>query len=422
MAEIISKIHHDYYQTVSGVYLPVASASMAKWPSSPVTRIRKASSYEPKADWRTLVNSHENATTNRQVNVFDYKIKSDFRFGAVGALSPNGTPFPIKMVGLPWDNTFPGTVSPATVHNTSNLTHAKAYATTKFLASIHESSVAVSGGVFVGELAETIRMLRSPMESLRHGYQTYIQNVEYRAIKAKIGGINKKRKSAILNDIITNTWLEAQLGLVPLFHDIKGLIEAVRDLDLRNNITQVSAMHFEDIATAGYYTRRMNDIDLSYNMTKKTTVKVYSKCGLLPHVTDTLGALGFRGFEFVPTIYNLIPYSFVVDYFTNLNSLLTAAITIRDRITYSSISTVLETSSDLFVKDLGTQNGRVYKFARDPSQYRKGHYQWLMKDIDRSDKIPPLELVFHVPRMKQIITVGALISSSQRTSYKLRGM
>lgn len=172
--------------------------------------------------------------------------------------------------------------------------------------------------VSAGELGETLRMIRRPLQSLFEGCYDYLESVKKRTRRAR----SKRKKRQIISD----TWLEYSFGWQPLVGDIRSAADAMARLSThRPPYKVVSAGHNDQAVRSDEYTT----IDL-YNtrLTRKTTItesysvrmKASISVGITPTFTTDVLGLSLR--DLVPTIWELIPYSFLVDYFVNTGSLI----------------------------------------------------------------------------------------------------
>ncbi len=427
---IKTKVYYDSKANLLGTYRPCVPANSAEqfWPLAPTARIAKTASYTVKEDYRAIIAKQGNATTNRDVEIYDHKVESAFNLRFQGTNVPTGTPSEGLLRGLPWHFSM-GTLNPNQEHIAFDVANADALASPKIYQKIRQASNASSGGVIIGELAETLAMLRSPFHSLRDGVRRYYDVVEYRCLKAKIRGINQKSKTRVLNDIVASTWLETSFGWRPFFNDITDILYTLQALESHPVITQVSSKAEYIVADKPKDSViLMNDIYLRYAERKQTSYTTYVKVGLLPEVDGisfsdrAISMFGLDKQDFIPTIYNLIPYSWLVDYFSNIGSLIEAACVVTDRISYASVSKVMETNDTLIINYNGTYNPGLYRFKFLEDGYRQGKYVWTRKTIARRDTIPPLSIGYKLPSLKQKLNVGALVASADRTSYKLRGL
>lgn len=217
----------------------------------------------------------------------------------------------------------------------------KAYNTAlgNFLANANEVVSPFKGMIFLGQLGETLKMLRRPASALRDGFSAYLKRAH--RIRDRVGpppirnprGIPRwRRKAKAANKVLANSWLEYCYGWSPLMADIESACNAYSTFESKvdtlrvygkgedrengstSTITTYRANFFKDTLTTVSYSR------------SKSVLKGVVRCdyrGIEVTAADEVIRLsGFRLEEFIPTIWELIPYSFVVDYFTNIGTIL----------------------------------------------------------------------------------------------------
>lgn len=221
-------------------------------------------------------------------------------------------------------------------HLSSSFTEAENKALTSIHKKIRAEMTHMSGPTFLGELREAIRMIRRPADALSRGLNDYLTLLGKR--KKGIVGRTQKTRRKIFQDIAAGTWLEASFGWRPLFSDIKGLAETAARLIHADTHRARIRSYFEvptssdtkqETAFGGGNTMRI----LRYEV-KVTTCGVQYIVGLK---TDTYGPVksldrlrelsGFTLENFVPTLYELMPWSFLADYFFNIGDVIEAACT-----------------------------------------------------------------------------------------------
>lgn len=211
-------------------------------------------------------------------------------------------------------------------HDAALVSTAGNRALTKVLSAVREAQVQMSGPTFLGELRETVHMVRSPAKTLRDGVMDYFSVLKKRAR----GSNNAKRR------ILADTWLEYSFGWRPLFHDIQDGCKAYKNVMDRVVTQSVRASGLaESASTSGALVgpnwSGFQNYHLERQINKTTTRFIVGLKGNTYGPSQTLEAMtnsfGFIPSEFFPTAWELIPYSFLVDYFTNIGDLISAACT-----------------------------------------------------------------------------------------------
>jgi hypothetical protein len=164
-------------------------------------------------------------------------------------------------------------------------------------------------GVALGELREVVEMIRSPAKALRDGIDSYYGTVKKRLRKSK----NRKRT-------IQDTWLEYSFGWVPLVNDVKNVCKLATADPFRvfEKLTGKGDVVDQNVLvpeSTGYGVCQIN-----YNVVRKSSVTVVYKGAIRAENSPPSfpEQLGLSWSNLLPTVWELIPYSFLVDYFTNV--------------------------------------------------------------------------------------------------------
>ena len=140
------------------------------------------------------------------------------------------------------------------------------------------------------------------------------------------------RRLAILSKVLADTWLEANYGWAPLFSDIKGGNEALKDLIARPAIETRMAkgyaekMYFTTSYDGDYDVLGDNVVGITVNTDYWISMLYRAEIVLTCPSTLTMNnaTLGFDPANIVPTVWELVPWSFLIDYFTNVGEVLNA--------------------------------------------------------------------------------------------------
>jgi len=294
-------------------------------------------------DWRTRILGGLNATTNmsgtiqrileskegfmhaRLKQVPDnplataYEIREDHCFGYLGVTTPLFHSNP----------SFP----------TISLTTATNRALARYNAKVAGVNRQFQGGVFFGELAEALHGIRHPAEALFKGIESYSNaatKLRRRYVKSKADFLalskNRRRKVArSFSDAATGLWLENSFHWVPLMYDIQGAISAFEHTLDSAPHQMVKASAYDEVQKTVTYgswgAGRIYPGVTATLATRSASVKFYGIVRVGPRTTfqPDAKALGFDLRSFVPTVWELIPYSWAVDYFTNIGDILYGA-------------------------------------------------------------------------------------------------
>lgn len=286
----------------------------------------------------------------------------------------------------------------------------------RFVQKVNRQLSPFQSGVFLGELRDTIRTVSNPAQALRRRLSAYLGDVKKRTRGLQKAGNRKK------NAVVSATWLEYTFGWKPLLSDIDSGMEALSRVtsgtypDIR--ISAVETYEPDPDLVGGQSESYCGETILyKHRYRTKCSVRVYGGVN-----SKTLQASGFRGafglrpHDFLPTVWELIPYSFVVDYFTNIGDIINAVSFCNSRLEYSGLTTRYETTVETCDFHHVNQNMSTPTFSR------QGH---ISLGVSRSKRIGwarsqvgsllPSEVTFHLPGVRQQFNLLALLSQARGT-------
>jgi hypothetical protein len=292
-------------------------------------------------NWRYRIAHGINATTPRTAEVCDLTYTPGSIFlgkwclasGRFGYYQYDGDLF--KDYAAVWDRpSAPSTV----IHNAT-----RDEALQRAVANARSKQTHFRGGNFVAELADTIRGLRNPAKGFRDLLDTYRKNARKR-VKNAVGRRSLPRTQQDFRRLekdapnvgraaqraLSDTWLEHNFGWAPLLSDAVDAYKAIRALSARtplerffgrsSNIappTFVTNNRLHDAVTLWFTVRTQ----LAYDVTYYGAVKV--ECDAPPS-GQAIEEMGVRARDFIPAVWEAIPYSFLIDYFTNVGNVIEA--------------------------------------------------------------------------------------------------
>jgi hypothetical protein len=304
----------------------------------------------------------------------------------------------------------------------SNVVHAQ------FLKRLYSMRQKCQAGTILGELRQTIGMIRRPAESLRNGFADYVRSCDQRTRRRGL------RRSSVVR-ILKDTWLEYVFGWKPLISDTKAIAEtlAERVEQLTQEFESVSAKSttlisgnpptaqaVRSVSPPGvniqyFWIASEESRKLSYRLKGQIRAKVPD-----PRQFDR-DLFGFNLENFGPTVWELIPWSFAIDYFSNVSDVV------------NSLS--YPTASICWICRSQRQDSKVNIVARkrDPQlnagdklisyQFSAGPTNYSTTAVSRSSMSPwaiAVFLDFRLPSLRQVVNLEALRGAERRVTQRIR--
>lgn len=297
-----------------------------------VTRSRSGTS---NPNWRKLIKANSNATTAFSGETREIRVNSGDAFRSYYQNAGKNSWTWIRDQGAYNEPEF---VNPASMPAWL-VTDADNQALKFIYKRVREARTQFQGLVFLGELNESLRMIKNPLKALHEGVSNYFD-----ALKKRRRGVrptNYAKRADRLKSILSDTWLEHSFGWVPLISDIGDGLNAYDRVVNKTRHTRLSATGKQQViiqtdrfSNLGWGNVRTVGIRESYY---QATVRYL--CGL-KEITygsereekQDLFGLTLKGF--VPTAWELLPWSFLVDYFANVGEIVEASVTNTSDVTW----------------------------------------------------------------------------------------
>lgn len=204
-----------------------------------------------------------------------------------------------------------------------SLTVADNAAKAKFIQKALEVTHQFQGGTFLGELGKTLKMIRNPAQAFRRGITDYTNDLK-KVVRASRSAGGRQLTARVVKTA-ADSWLEYQYGWKPLLSDVENGAKALARLEESTpTFKRITAYGENETVTSssdhsihGYAYTSAYDSDY-------TKVVYRGAVRVTPPVRKTMAQslLGFDLASFVPTAWELTPYSFLVDYFTNIGDII----------------------------------------------------------------------------------------------------
>jgi len=346
--------------------------------------------------WRTLAKRCTNASSHMSVSAVSLLSRSVGYYCQVYA-GPNKHSVMLRMVDC-FGNTTGDYVIPVMPDSSATVQSLTSQAYGRFVQNAVSVNQKVSGRVIFGELHKTIHMIRHPLSALVNLLHQY---------KHKVHKLKGPRATVL--SAARDTYLEYTFGWAPFIQDLTGAMQALSEIinqrfgrDCQrvqgNAKGDASAYHS---ASGTYFWRRqlhcVRTVAVKYYGGVKTEA---STAGYARLVGTQLSTAGYD-------IWELIPFSWAVDYFVNIGQMLQSIAVLDGGISWVT-KTVIITDLVTCISSQGDLYDPTFEYvAWDPDD-------WVIRSVNiQRDALSPgsisvTPMRFTLPSIKQCINLAAV--------------
>lgn len=268
-------------------------------------------------NWKQNISDHVNATT-----------PLTGVYMTLNARQGNGSA-QTKFGKFSWVGDLAAETEPAPIASVSSTVQAHERAVQRFLKQLRAAQVKMSGQVFIGELHQALHMLRHPAEGLLKAMkETYLDKLK------RIKNKDPRRWQRA----ISQTWLEATFGWRPFVSDLEDAGKAYQEIcqKAENRFVPLRAVGKSNPTLVEAFAGNQSfppGTSMVQWKTRKTwdnavcVIRGEAKASANTTWLDKARIFGLSPSEFIPTAWELLPWSFLVDYFTNVGDILENSIT-----------------------------------------------------------------------------------------------
>lgn len=275
---------------------------------------------------------------------------------------------------------------------------------------------------FIGELGEAIRMIRNPLKILWKGqFDFMVRFSEKRRW-------HRGKDPYEIHNRVAEAWLETVFGWQPFIGDIEDAIVALskfRDVypphvnvvgsATDNRVGSSISFPLSPIGTVNPGGKRWSSDEASVR---------YKACIALaqPSIRTELHRYGISWRDITPAVWELIPFSFLADYFTNIGAIIDAASINLASVRWIEKGTSVTARSFVSFSSSIAPKGSDYVLTRNFCSCA-GVTSASRTDVNRVDYsgqslIPPLR--FQIPGLStKWLNMAALLLTHKRTAHSV---
>lgn len=330
------------------------------------------------------------------------------------------------------------------VHLSTQISDVEATALAKLYKKIKQEQQHMNSLAIIAEFADVVRQFGAPAASLVDLTNRRLNRLELerRGLKGTIAF--KKIKWA---KIVASTYLEWSFGLAPLIDDTAKAAEAMARWQLESEglhklrkkvVSRASQVVTQLTAAPATINATSTKFVCDYRSKIETEARIQYTVGLKATPTADFGSndrliqlLGFDHANWVPAIWEAVPWSWLIDYFTNVQQILDAAVTSTSEVKWISKAVTYKTTREIYTSlntgltakaygpafndildDLDSPNGQAH------AGRSKVIRTTLTRTIPSSLGVPPLSLEIPV-KPKQLANMVAVLFSRRATNSAL---
>jgi hypothetical protein len=270
--------------------------------------------------WRSRIATGADATTAMTAT----QVTAQPKFYQLSLSSKSVSGHPRNYSELNWVGGFLlASIPPAGSSTQSFRDHVRNRALRSFISRAQEVRSSIEGGQSLGEWKQTIGAITNPLGAMRRFVFDHV-SVSKKRYRRTLNRSGPKAAAKLLGD----TYLEFQFGWLPLAKDVGAAIGG-----LMTRYDQPDEVIVKGQATDSYdSSTSIQDVVNHWAVQVCRDVQTYStysvryrasiRTGAVEGVKRRTQVLGLTPDRFVPTVWELIPYSFVVDYFVNIGDII----------------------------------------------------------------------------------------------------
>lgn len=341
------------------VYIPtkITAGPANNLQQSRIYTVKKTTSGQSVPDWKSKVSRGDSAASPYSCEVTTLKLGKPILFRA--PFVRKGAPYDsmyLAMDGYNHSMSNPEVMS----HVPVNTLSAEAAALSKLYKKLQREFQHLNSPAVLAEFLDVIRQFGKPAEAI-----VDLTNRRLNRLALAQRGLSGSTafKKVRYAEVVASTWLEYAFGLAPLIEDTRKAAEALARWEHEDS-EEVLRLRAKAVSRAGSTAPYIGSAAFSYSpiasvghltMDKALTeYKVQYTVGLRGQIIADYGSnqrllqlLGFDPKNWIPAAWEAVPWSWLVDYFSNVQQILDAASTNTGRVGWISKAVTYRTKREV---------------------------------------------------------------------------
>lgn len=304
----------------------------------------------------------------------------------------------------------------------ASLIQAENVAALKVRQKIRSVQQDMSGLTFLGELRESVKMIKKPAIGLENLLRKFIGNANPKEWKRSRKGIRKASKSHYLEDLGAMV-LEVNFGLKPLVSDIQGIAEMMLPQVNVDDIRRVRGTgteydepvfdfgHNSDMEARVYQNRvTISECDVTFIAGVRRKIECDALLGL-----SHLASRSFSLDDIVPTAWELLPWSFLIDYFSDIGDVLSANYLSMSNVAWSQRTRRAKTSKTVWAYQAIPYAPAYFGIVEFTPRVVQSSASWVER---ATADVPYVTARFELPSKRvQFANMLALLAVQKKSSF-----